>query len=49
MVDAVKLLGEFELHGCRPRASFRAEPVEYIVKLDYGREAGIDDGLHELL
>ena len=46
MVNTGKLLLYLELHGHRLCDFTCTEPMEYIVKLDDGTEAGIDYGLH---
>ena len=48
LINVGKILGDIDIHGCRPHASPHTEPVEDIMKLDYGPEAGINDGIHEL-
>ena len=49
MVDAGNILSKIDINCRRPCDSPRAEPVENTLKLDAGPEAGIDDGLHDLL
>ena len=46
MVNVGKLLSYLDLHVHLTRASPCVEPMEDIVTLDAGPEAGIDDGLH---
>ena len=48
MVDAEKLLGDFEIHVRRTCAYPRAEPMEDNMELDAAQEVGIDYGLYEI-